>query len=62
MVEAGQKILLVRDNLTSLTQTAIIPNEKKESLKEFLFVLSSNLRLGPTSVIQVDAHSSLASL
>ena len=62
MIESKQKVLVVRDNLTSFTQAALIPGEKKETLKEALFTLSSNLRLGPTAIIRVDSHSSLASL
>ena len=62
LVEAGQKILLVRDNLTSYTATMIIKNEQKEILKESLFTLASSLRLGRSAVIRVDAHSSLAAL
>ena len=62
MMESKQKVLVVRDNLTSFTQTTLIPGEKKETLKEALFTLSSNLRLGPTAIIRVDSHSSLASL
>ena len=62
MIESKQKILVVRDNLTSFTQATLISGEKKETLKEALFTLGSNLRLGPTAVIRVDSHSSLASL
>ena len=59
MVEAGQKILLVKDNLTSFSQSAIIKNEQKETPKEALFNLTSNLCLKPAAVIRVDSHSSL---
>ena len=62
MVESSQKILLVRDNLTSYTATDFVKNEQKETIKEALFTLCSRLRLGPSATVRVDGQSSLASL
>ena len=62
MVESGQFILVVRENLTSFTDCLVIRNQTKPILKEGLIVLTSRLRLGNIVYVRVDGQSSLASL
>ena len=62
MVESGQQILVIRDNLTSYTDTVIIKNQTKPVLKEALLVSTSRFKLGDTTYIRVDGQSSLSSL
>ena len=60
--ESKQRILVVRENLTSYTDACIIPNQTKAALKDAISTLVSRLKLGDTCSIRVDNHSSLASL
>ena len=62
MEESSQKILVIRENLTSFTDTLIIKNQTKPALREALIVLTSRLKLGNTLTVRVDGQSSLASL
>ena len=57
--EAGQKI---RENLTSFTDTAILPNQTKPSLRSALITLLSRMKVGPSCHVRVDNQSSLSSL
>ena len=62
-MESGQKILIVRENLTSYTATMKIPNQLKTTLKDSLTILLSRCRLGQATVnCRVDGHSSLQSI
>ena len=60
--ESGQKILLVRENLTSLTDAMFIQNEQKETLREAIILLTLKLRTKQQISIRVDAQSSLKAL
>ena len=62
MEECGQKILVVRDNLTSYTDTFILKNQTKPVLRDALIVITSRLMLGNRTTIRVDGHSSLNGL
>ena len=62
MEESSQKILVIRENLTSFTDSLIIKNQTKPALREALIVLTSRLKLGNSLSIRVDGQSSLASL
>ena len=62
MEESSQKILVIRENLTSFTDSLIIKNQTKPALKDALIVLTSRLKLGNNVSIRVDGQSSLASL
>jgi len=43
--DSGQKILVVRENLTSFTNTMIVQNQTKATLKEALIIVLSRLKL-----------------
>ena len=60
--ESGQKILIMRENLTSYTDTLLVKNQTKLALKDGLIILASRLKLGQTLYNRVDGQSSLASL
>ena len=63
MEEARQKVLVLRDNLTSYTSTAFIPNQTTATLRDSLLILASRTRLNRSPVqCRVDAHSSLKAL
>ena len=62
MQEAQQKILLIRENLTSFTDAMLIKNETKESLRDALLLLSIKMRSNEPIIIRVDAHSTLKAL
>ena len=63
MEEARQKVLVLRDNLTSYTSTAFIPNQTKDTLRDSLLILASRTRLNRSPLqCRVDAHSSLKAL
>ena len=62
MEEFSQKIIVIRENLTSFTDSLIIKNQTKPALREALIVLTSRLKLGNNLSIRVDIQSSLASL
>ena len=62
MEESGQKILVIRENLTSFTDSMFIKNQTKLALKDALIVLTSRLKLGNHLIIRVDGQSALASL
>ena len=59
---SAKKILVIRDNLTSLTDATFVPNEQKTTLRDALIVLVSKLRASKTVTIRTDPHSSLKSL
>ena len=60
--ESKQKILVVRENLTSFTDAILIQNQTKQALKEGLIVILSRLRLADNPIVRVDGQSSLSSL
>ena len=63
LVDFGQKILVVRDNLTSFTDAKFIKDESKLTLRDALLILSSKLRNNVQATnIRVDSHSSFKSL
>ena len=62
LVESCQKILVIRDNLTSFTDAMFVPNEQKSTLRDALVVMVSKLRSTKNVVIRTDPHSSLKSL
>ena len=62
MEESGQKILVIRENLTSFTDSLIIKNQTKAALKDALVVVTSRLKLADHMTIRVDGQSSLASV
>ena len=62
MEESGQKILFMRENLTSFTETLFIKNQTKPVLRETIIILASKLKIGSKLIIRVDGQSSLVSL
>jgi hypothetical protein len=63
LVEAKQKILISRENLSTYTGTMFVENQQKDTLKDGLLILLSRSRLGQQSVsCRVDGQSSLKSL
>ena len=62
LVDSGQKVLVLRDNLTSFTDAQFIPNEQKPTLRDNLIVICSKLRSNVPITIRVDSQSSLKSL
>ena len=60
--EANQKILVIRENLTSYTDSMLLKDQTKPTLKSALITLLSRLKVGPTCSVRVDNQSSLASL
>ena len=60
--EASQKIFVLRENLTSFTETKFVKDETKQTLREAIIVLTSKLRSDKGIVIRVDAQSSLKAL
>ena len=57
-----QKILVLRDNLTSFTQTKFVPSESKDDLRSGLISLTLPFKPKMKAVIRVDPHSSFESL
>ena len=62
MEESSQKILVIRENLTSFTDCLIIKSQTKHALREAIIVLTSRLKLGDNLSVRVDGQSSLSSL
>ena len=63
LVDFGQKILLLRDNLTSFTDAMFVKNETKVSLRDAILILSSKLKCSATmTTIRVDCHASFKAL
>ena len=62
LVDSGQKILVLRDNLTSFTDAQFIPNEQKPTMRDNLIIVCSKLRSNVPITIRVDSQSSLKSL
>ena len=60
--ESGQKIFVLRENLTSFTETRFVKDETKQTLREAILILTSKLRSEKNITIRVDAQSSLKSL
>ena len=58
----SQRILVVRDNLTSFTQTIFIPNEQKETLRENLISIIYRIKPNMNITVRVDPHSSFKAL
>jgi hypothetical protein len=57
-----QKILMLRDNLTSFTQTKFVDNEQKETLREGLISLIYRIKPNMKIKVRVDPHSSFRAL
>ena len=57
-----QKILLLRDNLTSFTQTKFVENEQKDTLREGLICLIYRIKPNMKIIVRVDPHSSFKAL
>lgn len=62
MEDNRQRILILRENLTSYSVTKIIPDQTKSTLKSGLIVLASSVRMEGSLVIRTNGHSSLKSL
>ena len=62
LVDSSQKILVIRDNLTSFTDAMFLQNEQKPTLRDGLTILCSKLRSNVPVTIRVDSQSSLKSL
>ena len=62
LVRNKQKILLIRDNLTSFTQTKLINSEQKEDLRSGLLTLIYPFKTQQPTVIRVDPHPSFQAL
>ena len=62
LVCSKQKILLIRDNLTSFTQTKIIQTEQKEDLRTGLITMLYFIKMNKNTTVWVDPHSSFKSL
>ena len=62
MEESGQKILLLRENLTSMTATTFIKSQTKHELRDSLLLLALRLRLQKPLTIRTDPHPSFAGL
>ena len=60
--EAEQRILVKRDNLTSMTATSITKNQSIPELRNSLVPLALSLKLGKSSVISTDPHPSFKNL
>ena len=58
----SQKILLLRDNLTSFSQTKFVDNEQKETLREGLISLVFRIKANMEITVRVNAHSSFKAL
>ena len=62
MEDANQKILVIRENLTSFTDASLLKDQSKPTLKSALITLLSRMKVGPVCSVRVDNQSSLASL
>ena len=62
LIRNKQKILLVRDNLTSFTQTKLIQSEQKEDLQSGLLMLIYPLKTQLPTIIRVNPHPSFQAL
>ena len=60
--ESGQKIFVLRENLTSFTETMFVKDETKPILREAIIILTSKLRSNKNITVRVDAQSSLKAL
>ena len=60
--ESKQRILVIRENLTSYTDATLIANQTKAALKNGIITLIARMKLGDNCLIRIDNHSSLASL
>ena len=60
--EAGQKILVILENLTGFTDSMLLMDQSKATLRSALISLMSRLKVGPSCCIRVDSHASLSSL
>ena len=62
MEDYSQKILILRCNLTSFSITDFVKDQRKDTLREALTVLSSKIRLAPNITIRLDGQASFKSL
>jgi hypothetical protein len=63
MEESLQKVLVLGENLTSFTSTCLILDQRRETLRNSICILTSRMRLSKDQLtIRVDAHSNLKSL
>ena len=60
--ESKQKLLVIRENLTSYTDAILVTNETKEILKEAMLILLSRLRVDQQVTVRVDSQSALKAL
>ena len=60
--ESGQKILVLREHLTSYTEAMFVKNEQKVTLREALVILTTKLRNNRVIIIRVDAQSGFKAL
>ena len=60
--ESNQKILVIRENLTSYTDACIVPNQTKSALRNAIITLIARLKLSDHCTVRVDNQSSLSSL
>lgn len=60
--EASQMILVARENITGFTDTTLIPDQTKPTLRGALISLHSRLRVGPTCFVRVDNQASLSGI
>ena len=59
---AKQKILIVRDQFSSLTAATLVATEQADDLKEGIILLTSTLRIAPQITVRVDAATAFQSL
>lgn len=62
MCRARQKVLVMRETLTSFTTAKIIPNEQKDCLKSAIIETTADLKSANGSVIRVDGAVAFQSL
>ena len=56
--EANQKILIIRKNLTSYTDSMLLRDQTKPILKSALIISLARLKVGQTCSVRVDNQSS----
>ena len=62
LIQNKMKILVVRENLTSFTQTKFIQDEKKDTLREGLVEVIYRFKPVMKAVVRVDSHASFKAL
>ena len=59
LYKSKQRILVIRENLTSYTDATLIANQTKAALKNGIITLIARMKLGDSCFIRFDNHSSL---